>query len=202
MHSLTPEELSPRASYRLLTSLVIPRPIAWVSTVDDEGVFNLAPFSFFNAVGAPPPTVMISVDQRNGKPKDTLLNIRANNEFVLNFVDASLLTPMNATSGEWEHDVDEFSLAQLTPTPSQDIRPPRILEAVAAMEVIAKQIVPVEDTTSTMVIGRVIRFHIREDIFREDGAIDPLKLRPLGRLGGDNYGTLGEVIQLARPKIG
>src|SRR5438132_2759827 len=119
--SITPDELGPREAYRLFASLVIPRPIGWVSSLSSDGEVNLAPFSFFNAVGGPPPTVMVSVAERSrgagGGAKDTLRNVRETQEFVVQIVERRLAEQMNRTAGEWPHGVDEFAQAGLEAAP-------------------------------------------------------------------------------------
>ena len=197
--SLVPADLDPRAAYRLLISVVVPRPIGWTSTIGADGSPNLAPFSFFNAVSNMPLTVMISVGQRQGRSKDTLRNAQETGEFVINIVDEELATAMNETSGEWAYDVNEFDRAGLTPAASIDVQPPRVAAAPIAMECKVSQIVPVIDTTYTMILGRVLRFHIRSDLLRPNGQVDALRLRPVGRLSGDEYSTIGRVFEMKRP---
>lgn len=199
--SFAPDELPPRDAYRLLLSTVVPRPIAWVSTVGKDGTLNLAPFSFFNAVAGNPPTVMFSVGQRRGQTKDTLRNARETGEFVVNIVDESLAERMNQTSGEWHYEIDEFAMAGLTPAPSLAVRPPRVAAAAVAMEAKVTQIVPVEGSTSTMVLGRILRYHLREGLLRPNGLVDAALLRPIARLGGDEYITIGNVFSMTRPKV-
>jgi flavin reductase (DIM6/NTAB) family NADH-FMN oxidoreductase RutF len=198
--SLVPTELEPRAAYRLLISVVVPRPIGWTSTIGADGSFNLAPFSFFNAVGGHPPTVLISVGQRKGYPKDTLRNVRETGEFVINIVNEELATAMNETSGEWAYEVNEFDRARVTPAPSIDVKPPRVAEAPIALECRVTQIVPVIDTTYTLILGRVLRFHIRSDLLRPNGMVDAARLKPVARLSGDEYATLGRVFEMKRPQ--
>src|SRR5512135_3926070 len=123
--SFVPTDLDPRAAYRLLISVVVPRPIGWTSTIGVDGSLNLAPFSFFNAVGGNPPTILISVGQRKGDPKDTFRNIQDTGEFVVNIVNEELAHAMNETSGEWAYHIDEFERAHVTPLPSIDVKPPR-----------------------------------------------------------------------------
>lgn len=199
MPVIDPADLHPREAYRLLASVVIPRPIAWVSTRGADGSPNLAPFSFFNAVGGSPPTLAISVGARRGQPKDTLRNIQDTSEFVVNLVDESLAQAMNVSSGEYAHDVDEFSLAGLTPAASVAVGAPRVAEARVALEAVATQLVPVNDTHYTLILGRVVRFHLREGLLRPNGLVDAGYLQPLARLGGDEYATLGAVFELKRP---
>ena len=198
--SIVPTDLDPREAYRLLISAVVPRPIGWTSTVGADGSINLAPFSFFNAVGGNPPTVLISIGQRQGNPKDTLRNARETGEFVINIVNAELAEAMNQTSGEWAYDVNEFDRAGVTPATSIDVRPPRVAEAPIALECKVTQIVPVIDTTYTLILGRVLRFHIRSDLLRSNGLVDALRLEPVARLSGDEYATIGRVFEMKRPQ--
>jgi flavin reductase (DIM6/NTAB) family NADH-FMN oxidoreductase RutF len=200
MLSITPADLEPPDAYRLLISTVTPRPIAWVSSMGVDGSYNLAPFSFFNAVAGSPPTLMISIGQRRGGLKDTLRNIQETKEFVVNIVSDELLQAMNASSAELDYAVDEFEVAGLKKAASIDVRPPRVAAAQAAMECVLSQVIPIPDSTYTMVLGRILRYHIREGLLRPRGLVDDSLLRPLGRLGGDEYVRFGEVITLPRPK--
>lgn len=199
--TIVPDDLSPRDSYRLLISAVVPRPIAWVSSIGADGSLNLAPFSFFNAVSGSPPIVMVSIGQRRGTTKDTLRNVQETGEFVVNIVDQDLAEAMNQTSGEWAYEVDEFELAGLEPVPSVDVRPPRVAVAKVAMEAKLTQVIPIEGSTSTMILGQVLRFHIRDGLLRPNGLIDPNLLQPVSRLGGDEYATFGQVFSMARPRV-
>lgn len=204
--SFVPDELEPREAYRLMLSLIVPRPIAWVSTLGADGAPNLAPFSFYTGVSGNPPIVLFSVSPRSarlgGGEKDTLRNVRATGEFVVNLVTEALVEVMNQTSGEYPPGVDEFTQARLTPAPSVDVRPPRVAEAPAALECRLHQLVPVEGSSSVMVLGRIVRYHIQADLHRDSGLVDAAALRPVARLGGSEYATLGEVFSLERPKIG
>ncbi|HZY40572.1 MAG TPA: flavin reductase family protein [Anaerolineae bacterium] len=199
MRTIVPTDLDPRDAYRLLISAVVPRPIGWASTLGADGSLNLAPFSFFNAVSNMPLTVMISVGQRRGQPKDTLRNALETGEFVINIVDEELAAAMNITSGEWAYDVDEFDRAGLMTAPSIDVKPPRVAAAPIALECKVTQIVPVQDTTYTLILGRVLRFHVRSDLLRPNGTIDASLLKPVARLSGDEYATLGRVFEMKRP---
>ena len=199
MTTLTPNDLPPLDAYRLLSSLVVPRPIAWLSTLGSDGTHNLAPFSFFNAVAGSPPTVMVSIGQRKGAPKDSLRNIQETGEFVVNLVGEELVEAMNLTAGEYDYDVDEFAIAGLESAPSMEVRPPRVAQAAAALECRATQFIPVEGSTYTMVFGQVVRYHLREGLLRPNGLADPQILRPVCRLAADEYATLGPVFSLARP---
>jgi flavin reductase (DIM6/NTAB) family NADH-FMN oxidoreductase RutF len=200
MLSINPSEMPPRDVYRLFISLLVPRPIAWVSTIGVDGSLNLAPYSFFNGVGGTPPTVMFSVSLRKGAIKDTFRNVQETGEFVLNLVDESLAEAMNLTSGEYAYEVDEFAIAGLQIAPSTIIHPPRVATSPAAMECKLTQLVPVEGTNNTLVIGRVVFFHLREGLLRSNGLVDSNLLLPLARLGGDEYGHVREVFTLPRPR--
>lgn len=199
MPTIVPTDLPPRDAYRLMISILVPRPIAWVSSQGKDGAANLAPYSFFNGVGGTPPTIMVAIGQRRGQTKDTLRNIQETGEFVVNIVGAELAKQMNLSSGEYPYGVDEFALAGLATAPSIDVRPPRVAQAPAAMEVKASQFVPVEGTGYTLVIGRILRYHLREGLLRPDGLVDARLLNPLARLGGDEYALLGDILAIPRP---
>ncbi len=205
MRTFVPDEMPPRDAYRLLLSSIVPRPIAWVSTLNPDGNPNLAPYSFFNAVSGEPPIVMISIGRRaerfGGGPKDTLYNLQASGEFVINLVDESLVEAMNQTAGEWPRGVDEFAIAHLAATPSADVRPPRVAAARIALEARLHQIIPISGSTNTLVLGRIVRYHIREDLLRENGLVDATRLLPVARLGGAEYAAIGNVFSLERPQV-
>lgn len=205
MITFDPEEMPERAPYHLLTSIAAPRPIAWVSTVNAEGVPNLAPFSFYNAVAGFPPTIMFSVSYRVRKApreKDTLRNVQQVGEFVSHVVDEQLAEAMILTAADFTPGTNEFEIAGLQAVPSMDVRPPRIAAAPVAMECRVTQIVPVEGATNVMVLGRVIRFHVRADLLRSNGLVDTLKMRPITRLGGPvEYARIGELFHLQIPDV-
>lgn len=201
MHSIDSTTLPPREAARLLMSIVVPRPIGWASTVSAAGLLNLAPFSFFNAVDSNPPMVMLSISRRQGEAKDTLRNIQATGEFVVNIADESLAAALMLTSGEYGAGVDEFEVARLATAPSIVVRPPRVAQAPAALEVKLTQVVPVSETGYTMVIGRALYFHVREGLLRANGMVDAELLRPLARLAGDEFATIGRVFEMARPTV-
>ncbi len=198
--TLMPEEMAPRAPYHLLTSIAAPRPIAWVSTISAAGEHNLAPFSFYNAVAGFPPTIMFSVSERQTRlphTKDTLRNVREVGEFVSHVATEDLADEMIISSADVPPGFNEFELAHLEIIPSIHIRPLRILAAPVAMECRVTQIVPVEGSTNTMVLGRVLCFHIREDLLRDNGLVDTVKMEPITRLGGSiEYTRIGELIHL------
>lgn len=193
------------APYHLLTSIIAPRPIAWVSTITADGVPNLAPFSFFNAVAGFPPTLMFSVSYRRREPKekDTLRNVREVGEFVCHIVDEAMAEAMARTAMDWPADVNEIEKVGLTAVPSIDIRPPRVDEAPVAMECQVTQIIPVEGATNVMVLGQVLRFHLREELYRPElGLIDTVAMKPITRLGGPvEYSKIGKLFSLPVPKL-
>ncbi len=203
MLSFVPTEMDDPAPYHLLTSIVAPRPIAWVSTISPEGIPNLAPYSFFNAVAGFPPTIMFSVAYRRKEPreKDTLRNVKAIDEFVCHVVDEPMADAMIQTAVEVPYGVNEFERAGLEAIPSVDVRPLRIANAAVAMECKVTQLVPVEGATNVMVLGRVLRFHVREDLYRPNvGLVDTVQMKPITRLGGPvEYTKIGELFFLKLP---
>lgn len=197
MLSFTPAEMSDAAPYHLLTSVVAPRPIAWVSTINPEGIANLAPFSFYNAVAGFPPTIMFSVSYRRREPieKDTLRNVKANGEFVSHIVDEAMTNAMLHTAQSFDYGISEFEQAGLEMIAAVDVQPPRLAQAPVAMECKVTQIIPVAGATNVMILGRVERFHIRADLYRPElGLVDTERMKPITRLGGSvEYAKLGTV---------
>lgn len=186
--------------YKLLIGLVVPRPIGWVGTVDENGVRNLAPYSFFNVVAGTPPTVLFSPGRRNGEPKDTLHNVVATGEFTINLVDEALAEAMNLTSGEYGPEVDEFELAGLTTVPGEVVRAPLVMASPANLECRVTRTVDLGDPPSnTVVFGNIERIHVRADLL--DGTrVDPLGLRAVGRMAGAGYTrTADGYFEMQRP---
>lgn len=216
---LLAEELSAGDAYRLMTSLVAPRPIAWVSTLDADGRGNLAPFSYYQAVCSRPPMIVLSFGTRaDGSLKDTLRNILDTRELTINHVSAPLAEAMNRTSGEHPPDVDEWTLAlpegegPLRPAPSARVRPPRVADALAALEcrMIAAQPLgegPHGGPSSTLVTARVECFALAPELVQRDARgrvrfpLDPARLASVGRLGGIAYARTSERFELERPKV-
>ena len=187
-------------------SLVAPRPIGWVSTVNKDGVVNLAPFSFFNAVADQPPIVIIACNgsHREGGAKDTLANIRETGEFVCNIATWELREQMNLSSGDAAHGVDEMALAGLAAEPSRLVKPPRVALAPAHLECVHLQTVELPSTrdgaANNTIFGRVVCVHISEAIIR-DGMIDMTRFQPIARLGYNDYTVVREVFTMLRPKL-
>jgi flavin reductase (DIM6/NTAB) family NADH-FMN oxidoreductase RutF len=197
---IVPSAVEAMDAYKLLIGLVVPRPIGWIGSIDADGVRNLAPFSFFNAVAATPPTVLFSPLMQSGAPKDTLSNVTATGEFTVNMVSDELAEPMNLTSGRYPPGVDEFELAGLTPVPGVEVAAPMVAEAKANLECRVVRLVPVgrEPMNSTLVIGEVVAFHVREDLL--DGTrVDQAGLDLIGRMGGPTYTRTRDMFDMERP---
>ena len=172
--------------YKLILGLVVPRPIAWVSTVSKEGIYNIAPFSFFNAVNDAPPVLMISVSDRDeGTLKDTVKNILDTKEFVINMVSEELFEKMKKTGEEFPPEVDEFKEAGLTPEPSRFVVAPRIKEAKVSFECKLYKYVPVYDMH--VIFGEVLLIRVSDEIIDENLNVNYEEYKPIGRLGGTYY---------------
>ena len=189
--------------YKFLIGAVAPRPIGWISTLDESGRRNLAPFSFFNAVSARPPHVIFSpmVRETDSGVKDTLHNVRATREFVVNIVTEDLAEAMNVTSTEFPHEVDEFSAAGLTPAPSQAVRPPRVAESPVHFECRLAHLLELGDGPggATLVVGRVVHVHVDDSVLLDGDKIDLARLRPIGRLAGAGYCRVTDRFEMKRP---
>lgn len=198
---IDPVETSPQNNYKLLIGSIVPRPIAFVSTISPEGAVNLAPFSFFTAISGNPPVVCFSPTYRE-PTKDTLSNVRATREFVVNIVSEEFAEKMNICSGEYPAGVSEFEVAGLTPIPSGLVRPPRVAESHVNMECRLLQIVDVsaKPLGGSIVIGEVVRFHV-DDAIVEEFRIDPSKLRAIGRMGGNFYTRTQDRFEMIRPQV-
>lgn len=200
---IDPATLDPRDRHLLLTALVVPRPIGWISSLDAEGRVNLAPYSFFNLVSSSPPTLIVSVGERQGRAKDTLANARATGELVVNVVSDDLAQAMNASSVESAPEHDEFAFAGLEPAPSAVVRPPRVAAARAHLEAKVVDVVPVRDEDGAahnhVVFARILHVHVDDALFTPPHRVDVAALAPLARLAGTAYGRLGELFSLPRP---
>ena len=199
---LRPDEASVLEVYRALIEVVTPRPIAWVTTVDRQGRVNLAPFSFFNAFGANPPVVVFSPTlRRDGTKKDTLLNVEATGEFVLNAAVAPLAEAVNQTSAEVPPGRSEAELAGLALAPSERVAPPRVAASPAHLECRLVQVVPVGGgpLSANLVIGEVVLVHIDDSVLDASGHVDPRKLGTIARLGGEYYCRTSDLFTMKRP---
>jgi len=187
-------------AYAVLASLVVPRPIAWVTTLGPDGIVNAAPFSFFNVLGANPPIVgFCPGDREEGVPKDTARNIRLNHEFVVNLVDSDLAEAMNRTAASLPYGVSEIHHAGLTTTPSSVVAPPRIAESPASLE--CKEWGTLQIGGNRLIIGQVLRVHVRDEL------VDPATLRiraenfhPVGRMASPHwYCRTDDRFEMERP---
>ena len=200
---LDASQSNPIDAYHLLIGVVTPRPIAWVTSVDTQGRVNLAPFSFFNAFGANPPVVIFSPTlRRDGSQKDTLKNVEATGEFVLNSAVESLAEQVNLSSKEIPYGESEVDLTGLTLLPSVKVKPPRLAETPVNMECKVLEIKTIGSGSgcANLVIGKVLVFHVDDRLLDEKGRVDPRKLRTIARLGGDYYCRTSDLFELKRPK--
>lgn len=179
---------------QLMNSVVLPRPIAWVTTLDADGVGNLAPFSYFNLVSSAPPVVSVAFSQLGRR--DTLANIVQRREFVVNVVSHRLRHPMVASSAEADPDVDEAAVLGLATTPAASVTPPRLADAAVALECELHEVLPVY--TSHLALGLVRHVHVDESVVR-DGRVVPELLTPVARLGGSLYTTVTTSYRIDRP---
>jgi flavin reductase (DIM6/NTAB) family NADH-FMN oxidoreductase RutF len=194
--------MSARDAYTWMTSLITPRPIAWVSTIDAAGRTNLAPFSFFNGVTSSPPTLLfIPVNLRDGVKKDTVLNLEEVPECVVHIVPHALAEKMNACAARLPRGESEFAAFGIAATPSAVVRPPRVAEAPAAFECRVRQTVGVGEgaMAAHIVICDIVCLHVRDEVLGADGAVDATRLDAVGRLGGEDYATTRDRFQLTRP---
>jgi flavin reductase (DIM6/NTAB) family NADH-FMN oxidoreductase RutF len=215
MLTFNPAERQPQEIYKLMTGIIVPRPVALVSTISRDGVANLAPFSFFSGVGAVPPTVLFcpalrpassretdnAASGEAGERKDTLRNVEETGEFVINVVSEAIAVAANATAAEVAFGVDEFALSGLTPIPSETVRPPRVAESPAQMECKLLQVIYTSHAPrgGVIVLGEVVRFHVRAGLF-ENFRIDPAGLDAVGRMAGNTWVRTRDRVEIIRPK--
>lgn len=183
------------AAYKLLVGIVVPRPIAWVTTVGDGGVVNAAPFSCYTFVSNDPPMVAVNCGRREGALKDTARNIAAGGGFVVNVVTEELAGPMHETSAEFPAGLGEPAALGLKLLPSKFIKAPRLACSPINLECMLHQIIELGELKSQLVVGEIVMFHIRDDLL-DNGKIETRRLRPLARLGGRNYAPLGDIMTM------
>jgi len=200
---INPNDFAPREVYKLLTGSIVPRPIAWVSTVDGDGIPNLAPYSFFTAVCAKPPTVMFCPGYRysDDGQKDTYHNVQATGEFVVNFVNEATAEAMNITAVEAPPTVNEFERANLTAVPGKMVNVPRVQESPISFECKLNQIVTINDQVGGghIVIGTVVYMHFAEGILQEGNYVDLEVYQPIGRMMGGGYAHINDFFTMDRP---
>jgi flavin reductase (DIM6/NTAB) family NADH-FMN oxidoreductase RutF len=188
--------------YHALVDLVAPRPIAWVTTIDREGRANLAPFSFFNAFGANPPVVVFSPTlRRDGSKKDTLLNVEATGEFVVNLAVEALAEQVNATSKDLPTGESEADYTGLALGPSARVRPPRVLASPAQLECRVLRILPIGAgaIAANLVIGEVVYLRVDDGVLGADGRVDPSRMQAIARLGKAYYCRSTDLFEMPRP---
>jgi flavin reductase (DIM6/NTAB) family NADH-FMN oxidoreductase RutF len=194
--------LPPRDAYGWMIGTILPRPIAWVSTISAEGKTNLAPFSFFQGVCANPPTLMfVPVNTRDGTKKDTVRNLEQVPEFVVNLVPFALAGPMNATAALLPYGESEFEKFGIAATPSQRVRPPRVAAAPVAFECTLDRFVHIGEgpLAAHVTFGRILVVHVDDAVLGADGRPDPAKLDLIGRMGGESYTRTTERFTIKRP---
>lgn len=194
----TPQTM--RENYKLMTGLIVPRPIAWVTTLTPEGKVNLAPFSAFTFCSHKPPMVAISIGHREGQLKDTGHNMLRDKEFVVNIADRSLLDALHQSSAHYAPDESETEALGLETQTSSVVAPPRLAAAPASMECRLHTSLPLGEEGNRLMIGEVLRFHIADHLVR-DGKVETRELDPIARLGGPKYATLGEILTMPPARV-
>ncbi|MCM3759198.1 flavin reductase family protein [Alkalihalobacillus oceani] len=203
MLSIDPAGNSEKDNYKLLTGGIIPRPIAFVTTLSPEGTVNGAPFSFFNVVSSSPPRISLAIQRAAGKQKDTARNIEAVGEFVIHLVDQQNVGQVNQTAASLPSDQSEIELAKLTAVNSVKLTVPGVKEAKMRLECVLEHRLELEGAEGTtgcdFIIGKVVHFHIAEEIY-ENGRIDPHGLGAVSRLAGQDYAEIGDIFSIKRPQ--
>lgn len=202
MLRLDPKQLTKRENYKLLIGSVLPRPIAFVTSINGDGVVNAAPFSFYTVVSTNPPMIGFTVNRKPGNvQKDTAYNIQHHGEFVVHVVDQTNVAMVNDTATEFPSEVSEVEAVGFTLKPSEIVRVPRIRECKVQMECKLHQIIPMGGTpdapNSDFIIGEIVQFHVQDDLLY-DGKIDTDQLKPVSRLAGVSYGNIGETYAMPR----
>lgn len=195
MTEVDPKTLAAEEAYKLLTGIVVPRPVAWVTTLSATGSVNLAPFSAFTFVSPKPPLLAISVGRKAGVYKDTARNILASEEYVVHIADRPLIEPMHLSSIEHPPHVSEVEELGLATSPSVHVKPPRLAAAPIAMECRLRHCIEFGETRSRLLVGEVVLFHFRDGLLKA-GKIDTKELDPVCRLGGPRYATLGDIVTM------
>ena len=198
---IDPQHLDRVQLYHLMIGSIVPRPIAFISTIGEDGVYNLAPFSYFMGICPQPPTLCVSIGLRRGEKKDTVRNIEFSRDFVVNVVDEKLTQAMNIAAADFPSHVDEFKEAGLTATASDKVRSPRVVESPISMEckLVDIQKFGEPPASNSLVIGEVVQFHVNDDIY-ENGQINMHKLKAIGRMGGgDFYCRTTDIFEMERP---
>lgn len=202
MLRLDPKQLTQKENYKLLIGSVLPRPIAFVTSVNENGVVNAAPFSFYTVVSTNPPMIGFTVHRKPGNiQKDTAHNIQLNGEFVIHVVDETNVAMVNETATEFPNEVSEVEAVGFTLDPSVVVRVPRIRESKVQLECKLHQMIPLGGTSdapnSDFIVGEIVQFHVQDDLLY-DGKINTDRLKPVGRLAGVSYVNIGETYAMTR----
>ncbi|MGF9965466.1 flavin reductase family protein [Bacillus rhizoplanae] len=202
MLSIDPSKNTERENYKFLIGSIIPRPIAFVTTISKEHILNGAPFSYFNIVSSNPPMISLAIQRSEGRQKDTAKNILDSKEFVVHIVDEQNVERVNKTAANLPPTQSEIELASFTPIASEKISVPGIQEAKVRMECVLEHSLELGDSDSPgcdLIIGKVVQFHVENEIY-EKGRIDPKGLGAVSRLAGHNYAKIGEIFSIERPQ--
>jgi flavin reductase (DIM6/NTAB) family NADH-FMN oxidoreductase RutF len=188
-HVLDPEKMDSTSLYKIIAGSVVPRPIGFISTISSNNVRNAAPYSFFNAISPQPPMLIVSISQKqpSGDRKDTLKNLIDTGEFVVNIVSEQLAVAQDICAHEYDTEVDEFAMARITGEDSVLVRAPRIKESLINFECRVFQVMPLPESTYTLVIGRICMMHIHPEVLEDGGRVNLRRLQPIGRLVGNAY---------------
>ncbi|MFC7687930.1 flavin reductase family protein [Ureibacillus sp. GCM10028918] len=203
MIAINPKDITEHEISKILKGSIIPRPIAFVTTISNEKIVNGAPFSYFNIVCAYPPMISLAIQRENGDIKDTARNIKSNEEFVVHIVDQDNVAKVNETAAPLPYNKSELELAKMTQVTSKLISVPGIIEAKVRMECKLIQAIPLESDGKVicdLLIGEVIQFHLNDEVYEENGRINAEKLNPVSRLAGSEYAKIGELFSIKRPE--
>ena len=192
---IDPKTLSSREIYTLLVGAVVPRPIAFITSLNAFGHVNAAPYSFFNAIASSPPLIIFSATRKNGTMKHTAENVLHAKEFVVNIITEQLIQSMNIPSGDLPSEISEIEQSNLTPVPSVSIRTPRIAESPVNFECLLHQHLEVGNEPVDLIIGEIVQFHVKDELYSL-GAIDQKSLRPIARMGGKYYATIENLFEM------
>lgn len=201
MRAIDPDTLTERENYRFLTGSIVPRPIAFVTTLSDDGTINAAPFSYFSIVSTDPPLISLAIQRRDGVAKDTARNIRSQKAFVVHSVDKEILTAANQTAATLPPTESELARTHLSTLPSERVSVPGIREAKIRMECTLEKVIEIthnDQITADLVIGRIVQYHISDELYT-NGKIDSRGFKAVSRLAGKNYAEIGDLFPLDRP---
>ena len=197
--TIDPKTLTAREVYGLLISAIVPRPIAFVTSMDERDVVNAAPYSFFNAIASSPPLLMISANRKKGSQKQTTKNILARKEFVVNIVHEAMAVAVNTASADFPEEISKIDLLGVTLLPSLRISPPRIADSLVHCECTLYKHIEIGNEPVDLIIGEIVQFHVEDALF-VDGVIDQTRFEPIARMGGNFYSRTNDLFQLERYK--